>query len=259
MGIALGIDRMYNYISQFGIGQKTGIELPRENAGLMPNSAWKKQNLGEEWQPGENLSAAIGQGFVVATPIQMAVGYNAIGTGGKVVRPFVVKRVLDNDGKVVHETQPLIVRDLTQTQVTGIHVDPETFKVVKEAMRRVVQGSRGTAKLVNIPGADIAGKTGTTQVMNFAANDIYTLCEKRPLEQRHHGWFVAFAPVENPEIVVAALAEHSCHGGPGAGPVVREVMKAYFTKYHPERIADFLKKQKGYKASTGPTETIEGE
>jgi penicillin-binding protein 2 len=247
MGIALGIDRMYNYISQFGIGQRTGIELPRENPGVMPNSAWKKQAIHEEWQPGENLTAAIGQGFVVITPLQMAVGYNAIGTNGKVVRPFIVKKVLDHNGKVIRENQPLVVRDLTQPQVTGIHVDNATFEVVKEAMRRVVQGSRGTAKRVNIPGADIAGKTGTTQVMAFAANDIYSKCENRPINQRHHGWFVAFAPAENPEIAVAALAEHSCHGGPGAGPVVHEIMKDYFKKNHPERIAEFLKKEQKIK------------
>ena len=259
MGIALGIDKMYAYISQFGIGQKTGVELPRENAGLMPNSTWKKQALGEEWQPGENLSAAIGQGFVVTTPIQMAVGYNAIGTGGKVVRPFVIKRIIDNEGKVVREIQPSVLRDLTQTQSNGIHVDPATFNVVREAMRRVVQGPRGTGRRVNIPGADIAGKTGTTQVMGFAASDIYTLCEKRPIAQRHHGWFVAYAPAANPEIAVAALAEHSCHGASGAGPVVREIMKAYFEKYHPELIADFMKKESAAKAAAGLNENIEGE
>ena len=242
MGIALGIDKMYDYISPFGIGQRSGIELPQEKYGLMPNSAWKKRTTGEEWQPGENLTAAIGQGAVQATPIQMAVGYNAIATGGKVMRPFVVKKIIDNEGKTIRETQPQVVRDLTQTQVTKVKFDPETFEVVKAGLRRVVQGSRGTARSVNIPGADIAGKTGTTQVMSFAANDIYTLCEKRPIQQRHHGWFVAFAPAENPEIVVAALAEHSCHGGPGAGPVVKEIMRAYFEKYHPERIADYLKK-----------------
>jgi penicillin-binding protein 2 len=242
MGIALGIDKMYDYISPFGIGQRSGIELPQEKYGLMPNSAWKKRTTGEDWQPGENLTAAIGQGAVQATPIQMAVGYNAIATGGKVMRPFVVKKIIDNEGKTLRETQPQVVRDLTQTQVTKVKYDPETFEVVKAGLRRVVQGSRGTARSVNIPGADIAGKTGTTQVMSFAANDIYTLCEKRPIQQRHHGWFVAFAPAENPEIVVAALAEHSCHGGPGAGPVVKEIMRAYFEKYHPERIADYLKK-----------------
>jgi penicillin-binding protein 2 len=247
MGIALGIDKMYNYIYPFGIGQRSGIELPRENQGLMPNSTWKKQTTGEEWQPGENLTAAIGQGAVQATPIQMAVGYNAIATGGKVVKPFVVQRIIDNEGKTIRENSPQVVRDLTQMQSTGVKIDPETFVVVKDGLRRVVQGSRGTARTVNIPGADIAGKTGTTQVMSFAANDIYSRCENRPIEQRHHGWFVAFAPAENPEIVVAALAEHSCHGGPGAGPVVKEIMRAYFEKYHPDRIAEYLKKTRAVK------------
>lgn len=259
MGMGLGIDKIYNYISPFGIGQKTGIELPREAAGLMPNSAWKKQAMGEEWQPGENLSAAIGQGFIQATPIQLAVGYNTIGLEGKVVRPFVVKKVVDVDGKVVSETEPQILRDLSQTQATGIKISKETFKTVKDGLRRVVQGARGTARHVNIAGADIAGKTGTSQVMGFSADQIYAKCETRPLHQRHHGWFVAFAPAENPEITVAALAEHSCHGASGAGPVVREIMRAYFEKYHPEKIAEALKNEKNRHAATPETPAVEGE
>jgi len=258
MGIALGIEKMYNYISTLGIGQRTGIELPNENSGLMPSAAWKKQAIGEEWQPGENLSSAIGQGFVLATPLQLAVAYNAIGTEGQVVKPFVVKKVVDHEGKTVRESNPLVVRDLTQVQKTGIKVDSSTFKIVKDGLRRVVQGSRGTARFVNIPGADIAGKTGTTQVMGFAANDIYSKCENRPILQRHHGWFVAFAPANNPEITIAALAEHSCHGSSGAGPVVKELMKAYFEKYHPELIADALKKGKA-SATQEQTTNSEGE
>lgn len=258
MGIALGIEKMYNYISTLGIGQRTGIELPNENSGLMPSAAWKKQAIGEEWQPGENLSSAIGQGFVLATPLQLAVAYNAIGTEGQVIKPFVVKKVVDHEGKTVRESNPLVVRDLTQTQKTGIKVDPATFKIVKDGLRRVVQGARGTARFVNIPGADIAGKTGTTQVMGFAANDIYSKCENRPILQRHHGWFVAFAPANNPEITIAALAEHSCHGSSGAGPVVKELMKAYFEKYHPELIAEALKKGKASATQEQPTNS-EGE
>ncbi|GIL16567.1 MAG: penicillin-binding protein 2 [Oligoflexia bacterium] len=258
MGISLGIEKMYSYISQLGIGQKTGIELPREATGLMPNSAWKKKELGEEWQPGENLSNAIGQGFVQATPLQLAIAYNAIGTEGKVVRPFVIKKIIDHDGKTLKETQPQIIRDIAQPQPNGIRVDPTTFKVVKEGLRRVVQGSRGTARHVHIPGADIAGKTGTTQVMGFAANDIYSKCENRPIHQRHHGWFVAFAPADNPEITVAALAEHSCHGSSGAGPVVKEIIKKYFEKYHPERLAEASKTEKSKRAQAQP-EVIEGE
>lgn len=243
MGIALGIDKMYNYISTFGIGSSTGIDVPRETKGLMPSAEWKRINFGEDWQPGENLSNAIGQGYVTATPLQMAVGYNAIGLEGKIVKPFVVKKVLDEQGKVIRENQPQILRDLTMPQATGVQISQKTFQVVKEGLRRVVQGSRGTARRVHIPGTDIAGKTGTTQVMAFSADKIYAKCESRPMHQRHHGWFVAFAPADKPEIAVAALAEHSCSGSGGASPLVREVMEAYFKKYNPGRIKqDSLKK-----------------
>lgn len=257
MGIALGIEKMYNYIHPMGIGQKTGIELPREVAGLMPNEEWKKQALGQEWQPGENLSNAIGQGFVQATPIQLAVGYLSIGTEGKVVKPFVIKSVQSLEGKIIRETKPQVVRNLQEKQDTGIQISAETFKTVKEGLRRVVNGSRGTARAVRIPAFEIAGKTGTAQVRSFAANDIYSKCEYRPLEQRHHGWFVGFAPADKPEIVVAALAEHSCHGASGAGPVVREIMKAYFTKHYPEKMAEAEKQKKP--GSPAKQDIIEGE
>lgn len=244
MGIALGIDKMYSYVAPFGIGTKTGIELPREVSGLMPSAEWKKKAVGEEWQPGENLSVAIGQGFVQASPLQMAVAYNAIGLEGKVVKPFVVRKIIDNNGSTIRETQPQIVRDLQQESTMGSRISLETFKVVKEGMRRVANGQRGTAKFLKIPGVQMAGKTGTSQVMGFSAAEIYAKCENRPIHQRHHGWFVAWAPAENPIITVAALAEHSCHGSTGAGPMVRDTIRAYFDKYHPEIIAEGLKAQK---------------
>lgn len=242
MGIALGIDKMYNYISPLGIGRRSGIELGREVAGRMPNSEWKKRAIGEEWQPGENLSAAIGQGFVEATPLQMAIAYNAIATEGKVVKPFVVHRIVDQDGKVLREERPSVVRDLTQVQETGVRIDPATFKIVKEAMRRVGNGDAGTARHWKIPGVQIAGKTGTAQVMGFSADQIYSKCENRPVQFRHHGWYIGWAPWDKPEITVAVLAEHSCHGSTGAAPIVRDVIQAYFEKHHPEIIEEGRKR-----------------
>lgn len=260
MGIALGVDKMYDYISLLGIGQKTGIELSREVSGTMPNSAWKKATVGEEWQPGENLSTAIGQGFVNVTPLSMAVAYNTIGTEGKVVKPFLIRKVIDQDGKVLRENFPQVVRDLQQNQANGVHVSAETFKVVKEGMRRVANGDRGTAKHWKVPGVEMAGKTGTAQVMGFSADQIYAKCEGRPMHMRHHGWFVAFAPANNPEITIAALAEHACHGSTGAAPIVRDIVQAYFEKYHPEVIEAALK-AKGIKKVAAPAEpaTVEGE
>ncbi len=259
MGIALGVDKMFDYISLLGIGQKTGIELAREVSGTMPNSAWKKATVGEEWQPGENLSTAIGQGFVNVTPLSMAIAYNTIGTEGKVVKPFIIRKVIDQDGKVLRENFPQVVRDLQQTQPNGVHISEETFKVVKEGMRRVGNGDRGTARYWKVPGVEIAGKTGTAQVMGFSADQIYAKCESRPIHMRHHGWYIAFAPADKPEITIAALAEHSCHGSTGAAPIVRDIVLAYFQKYHPEVIE--AAKAKGVKKAAAPAaaETVEGE
>ncbi|MBK9321760.1 MAG: penicillin-binding protein 2 [Bdellovibrionaceae bacterium] len=261
MGIALGVDKMFAYINPLGIGQKTGVELAREVAGTMPNSEWKKATVGEEWQPGENLSTAIGQGFVEATPIQMAVAYNAIGTEGKVVKPFIIRKIIDQEGKVLKENFPQVVRDLTETQNTGIKVSQETFKVVKEGMRRVANGDRGTARFWKVPGVPMAGKTGTAQVIGFSADQIYASCTARPIHMRHHGWFVAWAPAENPEITVAVLAEHSCHGNTGAAPIVRDIVQAYFQKYHPEMIEAGLKELKMNKTTkiNLPATVSEGE
>lgn len=256
MGIALGVDKMFAYLNPLGIGQKTGIELSREVAGTMPNSEWKKGKYGEEWQPGENLSTAIGQGYVEVTPIQMAVAYNAIGTEGKVVKPFIVRKIIDQEGKVLKENFPQVVRDLTEEQKTGVKVLPANFKIVKEAMRRVANGERGTARWWKVPGVPMAGKTGTAQVMNFSADQIYASCMARPIHMRHHGWFVAWAPAENPEITVAVLAEHSCHGNTGAAPIVRDIVLAYFQKYHPDVIEAGKKEltvKKAVKVNTAPT------
>jgi len=261
MGIALGVDKMFAYINPMGIGQKTGIELAREVGGTMPNSEWKKVKYGEEWQPGENLSTAIGQGYVEVTPIQMAVAYNSIGTEGKVVKPFIVRKIIDQEGKVLKENFPEVVRDLTEQQKTGIKASSANFKIIKEAMRRVANGDHGTARFWKIPGVPMAGKTGTAQVMNFSADQIYANCMARPIHMRHHGWFVAWAPADNPEITVAVLAEHSCHGNTGAAPIVRDIVQAYFQKYHPEMIEAGLKELHLKKASkiNLPATTTEGE
>lgn len=243
LGIKLGVDKMYNYISLLGLGARTKIEMDREAAGRLPNSEWKKATRGEEWQPGENLSTAIGQGYVTVTPLQMAIAYNTIATEGKVVKPFIVKKVVDHEGKVLLERFPEIVRDITLPQPNGYKIDVETFKIVKEGMRRVSNGAAGTARSLKIPGVQMAGKTGTAQVMSFSADQIYSLCENRPMQTRHHGWFIGWAPWDKPEITVAVLAQHSCHGNSGAGVVVRDIMEAYFRKYHPDLIAEGLKKK----------------
>ncbi|CAN5689164.1 penicillin-binding protein 2 [soil metagenome] len=245
MGIALGIDKMFRYCDAFGIGRRTGVELAGERSGLMPSAEWKKNTIGEEWQPGENLSVAIGQGFVLTNPLQMAVAYNAIGTEGKVVKPFVVKRILTPDNKMIKEFEPTVLRDLGDMN-GEMHIKKEVFKAVKEGMRLVVNGERGTARASKLKYIEIAGKTGTSQVMNFSADQIYSSCEARPKYQRHHGWFIGYAPADNPEIAVGVLAEHSCHGSSGAAPIAKAMIAAYVAKYHPEWLdRDVHKKKDG--------------
>lgn len=243
MGIQLGIDRLAPYAKLLGMGQKTNINMTHEVSGLIPTSEWKVKKLGEEWQPGENLSNAIGQGFVLATALQMALTYNTIGLEGEVVKPFLIKKILDQDSKVVAEFQPQVLRDATEPNEFGVTISKAAFKTVKEGMRRVVNGERGTARANKLIGVEMAGKTGTTQVRSFSAEDIYNRCDARPIYQRHHGWFVAFAPVDKPEIAVAVLAQHACSGGRGSAPVVHDIMQAYFEKYHPEVMKAALEKK----------------
>ena len=238
MGISLGINRLAAYAKYLGLGARTGIEIPHEVSGLIPTEDWKESAYGEAWQPGENLSNAIGQGFVLTTALQMAVGFNAIGLEGPVMKPFIVRKVIDTENNVLKEFAPEVVRDTSKPNAEGLVIDKKNFEVVKEGMRRVVNGEHGTArftaKMTEFPTVEVAGKTGTTQVRNWSADEVYKKCDQRPLNLRHHGWFVGFAPWDKPEITVAVLAQHSCSGSVGAAPIAKDIMTAYFKKHHPE-------------------------
>lgn len=229
LGMALGIDRIAKYATELGLGSRTGIGLPGEVPGLVPTTEWKKRALGEEWQPGENLSNAIGQGFMLTSPIQLVQAFSVIGNDGKVFKPYVVKKVEDLAGNVVTQNEPQLIRNI---QDIGV----DAFEAVKKGLEMVNNGERGTAKWWKIPGIKIAGKTGTVQLFSLSADQVFASCEARPLRQRHHGWYVGYAPADKPVIAVAVLAEHACHGNTGAVPIARDVMKAYFEKYHPDWI-----------------------
>ncbi len=242
MGKELGIDNISKYSKLLGIGSRTNINLADERTGLMPTKEWKMQRYGEVWQPGENLSSAIGQGFILTTPLQMAVAYSAIGQEGLVYKPFLVKKIINQDSEVIKEFKPSLVRDASEPS-NDIFISKKNFKIVKEGMRRVSNGDHGTARWYKLPGKlEMAGKTGTVQVQAYTAKEIYGKCSERPFKKRHHGWFGAFAPVDKPKITVIVFAEHACHGSSGGAPVVRDVMKAYFKKYHPELLKKKAKK-----------------
>jgi penicillin-binding protein 2 len=235
MGIGLGIDKMFRYISRFGLGQRTNLELAREARGVLPSRQWKWDRFNQDWQPGENLSVAIGQGFVTTTAIQQAVAYLAIGLEGQLVRPHLLKRVEDFDGNLISEFPQHDPINILVDEKGEKVFDREHFQTVKEALRRVVNGSSGTARgTVRLDGVQIAGKTGTSQVRAFTAQELFQPCDTRPKHLRHHGWFVGYAPHDKPDIGIAVLAEHACSGSRGAGPIARDLMLAYFKKYRAE-------------------------
>lgn len=223
LGIALGVDKIHKYSTMLGLGLKTGIDLPDENPGLIPSSAWKKRRFNVDWMPGENLSVAIGQSYDLVTPIQLANAYAGMATK-YVYRPYVLRSIQDVNGKTVYERPKKIIEHV-------IDIPEDKQEYLLKSLWGVVNEPGGTAWWYRLPGLDMAGKTGTVQLYRISAKDIYKKCEELEEMKRHHGWFVGFAPYREPEIVVAVIAEHECHGSSGAAPLVRDIIKAYHDKY----------------------------
>ena len=223
LGQKVGVDLMTEYARRFGLGSKTHIQLSNEALGLVPTSEWKLRRFGIPWQKGEDLVVAIGQGFVLVTPIQMAIFYSSIANGGKLVKPRVVQRLEDADGKIVKT----IESEIRKEQI----IRPSTLSFLQKALTGVVQEPFGTGRAARLQGIKVAGKTGTAQVVRMGEDeeeDEEEDIDDEPYEFRDHAWFVAFAPVEEPEILVVVLVEHGGHGGSAAAPIAREVMKEYF-------------------------------
>jgi penicillin-binding protein 2 len=226
IGTKIDIDVLANYSKMFGLGTKTGIDLPREVSGLIATKDWKLKTTGEPWQQGETLSCSIGQSYTLSSITQLALAYGAIANEGKLYRPKIIKEIYDNQGQVVHTAKPDLVRE--------IKLKPSTWKAVKEGLYKVANDPRGTAWWRKGVGNQMAGKTGTSQVVKASADKVYDKCELMPVQNRHHGLFVAFAPFDKPKIVAAAIVEHGCSGSGSAAPVVEKVISAYMKKYLPE-------------------------
>jgi penicillin-binding protein 2 len=208
-GEAAGIDNIARYARLFGLGSPSGLGLVREKKGLIPDTEWKKRVKNEPWFPGETYNAAIGQGFVLATPVQLARMTAAVANGGYLPE-LRLKRVEDE------QAEPS----------TKIEVSEDTLEKIKKAMRGVVADKKGTAHwTAKSKMVDIAGKTGTAQVISLKKNRRKE--EDTPYEFRDHAWFVAFAPVEEPEIAVAVFVEHGGHGGSAAAPIAKKAIEAY--------------------------------
>ena len=221
LGLKLGVDRMAEYARRLGYGSRTLIGLSNEARGLVPSSQWKMQRFGIPWQKGEDLSISIGQGFLLVTPLQQAIAYATIANGGKVVQPRIVQRVESPEGAVLEEVLPQVVGEAK--------LKPTTLEFLRRAMAGVVQDPGGTGRAARLPGILVGGKTGTAQVVRMAEDERRNRpLDEVPYEYRDHAWFVCFAPVEAPQIVVAVLVEHGGHGGSASAPLARQVLEEFF-------------------------------
>jgi penicillin-binding protein 2 len=218
VGQRLGIDPLARYARSFGLGLPTGIRLEHEKTGTIPDSEWKRRRFGQPWYSGETLSASIGQGYVTTTPLQMAEAIATLASGVR-YRPRLVQRMEAPDGTLLHTFEP--------EEQGRLPVRETALAQVRQALTDVVNDPRGTGKKAAIDGITVAGKTGTAQVVTIGKER--KTAAQLPWEQRDHAWFVAYAPVEKPEIAVATLVEHAAGGGGAiAAPIARQVMQAYF-------------------------------
>jgi penicillin-binding protein 2 len=219
VGQWVGVDALAEFAGKFGLGRKTGVEMENEQNGLTPTKQWKQDRYKTKWHEGETLSVAIGQGYNLATPMQINVMTATIANNGKRMKPQLVEKVVDPDGHITETLTPIVESD--------IKFNSKHMQLIHEGMTEVVQGKKGTARKVAIDGITIAGKTGTAQVVRVAQYKGLRE-EDIPYKYRDHAWFTCFAPAEDPEIAVTVLVEHGLHGGSGAGPIARAVLEKYF-------------------------------
>ena len=226
LGQRLGIRGISEYAQQFGFGSRTGIRIAGEQSGLVPSPEWKKKRYGEPWYDGETLTVSIGQGALLVTPLQVLMMTCAVANGGRLWAPTLIKQLEYPDGKIYWKNQP--------QRGTAVPMSEKTGKIVRRALRDVVQGRTGTGRRARLEYAeiDVAGKTGTAQVVRQV--EMGTPDDQVPWEQRDHAWFTCYAPAENPEIAVVVLVEHGGHGGAVAAPVAQKVLQAYFEAKDPE-------------------------
>ena len=221
----LGINRIAKYATALGLGQKTGIDLPQEVSGVMPSEEWKIRNFKQKWFAGETISVGIGQGAVATTPVQLMRAIAAISMGGRMVVPHVANP---------SEFPQAYVAANHYMDVKNIPIEPSGWNLITDAMGRVLL-PEGTAPSAHIPGIDIAGKTGSAQIVSLATRAKHENSEA--LAQ--NGWFVGFTPRRNPEIIVAVLFEGGEHGRLAAR-LATQVIKAYVDKQRrlPTKVAE---------------------
>ena len=240
LGNMLGVDRMHKWATRLGLGVKSGIDLPNEVEGLMPSTEWKRRRHNERWYAGETISVAIGQGQVSVTPISQAVMMATVANGGTRFAPRLVKAYDDGEGWKDLPPPPAL---------ETFRFKPATFAALHEGLWMVVNAS-GTGGRARIPGLDVAGKTGTAQVISLKGRKAARNSER---DLRDHGWFVFFAPRDNPEIAGVIFGEHSEHGY-SAAPIARHMIATYYAKKRGEPLPPFT--APGIPPPTPPEEEV---
>jgi len=215
VGDRLKIDRIHEYASKLGLVGKTGIDLPNENDSLVPSSEWKQRTFNEPWYPGETISVAIGQGAVSVTPMALATMMATVANGGTLITPHILRAVERNGA-----WQPVP----TPAPRARLSLSADYLQAVRDGLWMVVNGS-GTGGRARIAGRDVAGKTGTSQVIGLQNKGLAA----GKMDVRDHGWFVFFAPRDNPQIAGVIFAEHGEHGS-AAAPIAKYVMETFFAK-----------------------------
>ena len=214
MGVKIGIDTLATSSQAFGLGKKTNIDLPGERSGIMPSRLWKKNARGASWFDGDTINVSIGQGFMLTTPLQLAVMTASIASRGDLIQPQIVKSINGVENPTIKVTESSEISD-------------KYWNYIHESMRDVVHSNRGTARGINKGLTyNIAGKTGTAQVISINASDEY---DRSKISERQwdHALFVAFAPAEDPKIAVALIVENGEHGSSAAAPIARTVIDTY--------------------------------
>jgi penicillin-binding protein 2 len=228
----LGIENMHSYLTRFGFGQKTGLDMEGESSGLIPSTEWKAKRYKQIWYPGDTVSAGIGQGYNLVTPVQLAFATAILANDGVAFQPHLVKEIRRaQEGPLLTEPK----------QLFDLKIDPEHLKLVKGAMEAVTKPG-GTAAGASY-GAPyrLAGKTGTAQVIAIKQGEKYD-SKKVSEYNRDHAWFIAFAPADKPRIALAVLAENGGHGGSTAAPIARKVMDYYLLGKVPQPLQKVTEK-----------------
>lgn len=246
LAVELGIDNIFNYLSNFGFGKKTGIDLHGEVSGLLPSQEWKQKRYKQKWYTGDTVSVGIGQGYSLVTPLQLAHATATLANGGIGHTPHLVREVRNSSSKKssLQENKPGL----------DVKIAPEHLDLVKRAMVAVTQpGGTAVQAAAGAPYA-IAGKTGTAQVIGMKQGEKY---DASKINERYHdhAWFMAFAPAEQPRIAVVVLAENGGHGGSTAAPIARKVFDYYLLGKVPQ--PDALPVAKAMGAASGVPEVEE--